>query len=92
MNIKDLKDLKKLIATCRSLGVDAIEIDGIKMSIQLNYAPLKSNRTVAKAAKTTQNQSLAPGGITEDTSIQMPDELTQDQMLFWSANAEDQAQ
>jgi hypothetical protein len=85
VNIKDQKDLKKLIALCRTLGVDAIEVDGIKMSINLNFNTPKSNRAISKAIKSASKTTIAPGGITEDTKIDMPNELTPEQLLFYSA-------
>lgn len=84
MKVNDIKDLKKLIDLCRRTGVEAIEVDGVKMN--LGSAPTviyKDNK------KTTDQTVYTPGGITEDTQIPT-DVMTDEQMLFWSAETENQ--
>lgn len=77
MKIDSLKDLEKLVKLCRKVGIDAIKIDNIEFALAHQPTKLKAT-TIAPAA-------YAPGGITEDTRIDMPDELTQEQLLMWSA-------
>lgn len=80
MVINGVKDLAKVIALCRKEGVTAIKIDGIELS--LGPLPTKQTRTAAKATLT---QTIVPGGI--DESIQIPAALTDEQLLFWSAQS-----
>jgi hypothetical protein len=80
MTIPDLKELKKVIELCRKLGVDLIKVDGVE--IHLGMAPPIEQ---APSLKQTQVQtSYAPGGITEDIKIDIPAELTPEQLLMWS--------
>lgn len=84
MKIESTKDLKKLIQLCRTMGVEAIEVDGVKMN--LGPTPVIVSKTRYKAQPETQvsNTTLAPGGITED--IRIPTNgLTDEQLLFYSA-------
>lgn len=80
MTIKDLKDLKKLIQLCRQTGVEAIEVDNVKMNLgPANYKP-----TTRKTASTKNiEQTYAPGGITADTVIPTST-LTDEELLMWS--------
>lgn len=86
MKIQDLKDLKALIKLCRQTGVEAIELDGVKM----NLGPTPTIYKVAKAksgalSKTSEEStSYPPNGITAD--MQIPTNgLTEEQMLFYSS-------
>ncbi len=80
MQIKDVKDLQKVIELCRKEGVDKIKVDGIY--IELGTAPIPTTKK-----QTTPQISV---GITEDTKVDLPQELTPEQLLFYSvANAEE---
>lgn len=79
MKIENLKHLKQLIQFCLKNGVEAIEVDNIKMNLNLNHKP------TPKSKARIQDKVLAPGGITDDTKIHMPDELTPEQLLFYSS-------
>ena len=87
MKIDNLKDLKKLIDLCRKTGIEAIEVDGVKMNLgpmpttQARIAPQSS--ILAPADQT----EYIPGGITETMSIPTND-LTEEQMLFWSSQGQ----
>ncbi len=76
MTISDLKDLKKLIQLCRHQGVDRITVDGI--TLELGSAPIKETQS-------TRNATPNPGIVTEDTSIETFDSLSEEQKLFWSS-------
>ncbi len=79
MKIETAKELQKLIKIMRAEGVDKIKVDGIE--IELGLAPVKPTK-----AKQTQ----VSAGITEDTKIELPQELTEEQLLMWSvANIEE---
>jgi len=84
MKIESLKDLQKLIQLCRKMGVEAFEVGEIKMS--LGPEPAKYKATAIY--KQTLQKTLAPGGITEDVTIPT-DLLTDEQLLFWSAQGSD---
>ena len=80
MVIKDIKDLKQIIDLCRKTGVDSIKIDNIEL--QLGPSPIKTTTT-------PQRRPYTPAGvITEDTQI-LTDELTADELLFYSATNQD---
>lgn len=78
----DIKELKKIIELCRKTGVTEFKIDNIEF--KLGAEPYKAPQ-VTKAA---QNVTYAPGGITADTRIQT-DELTDEQLLYYSAVSHD---
>jgi len=81
MTIDNLKELQKLINLCRKAGVDIIKVDGIELV--LGKEPVKATTKVPKSILPT----IAPGGITEDTQIEMPDDLSPEQLLFYSATS-----
>lgn len=83
MKIESIKDLDKVIALCRKRGIRAIKIDNIEF--QLDDAAPKATRHVDT---TPTIPAYAPGGITADTKIDMPDELTPEQLLNWSVGGE----
>ncbi len=87
MKIDNLKDLQRLIQLCRKLGVDAIEVDNVKMN--LGSKPERIRTSTASKVHSTQSTVYAPGGITEDTEVPS---LTNDQLLFWSAQGHDEIQ
>jgi hypothetical protein len=88
MNISNLKDLKKLMQLCQSMKIKSIEIDGIKM--ELNDIPDQPKRSYSSKLKEVDPGLLFPqNGISSDMSIPAyqiaTDELTEEQMLFYSA-------
>jgi len=77
--ISDIKDLKQLIKFLRANGIEEfsqgdlrIKFDGSKPT-QVRHTP---------KGKSTPDIF---GEITEDTRIQTPDALTEEQLLFWSS-------
>ncbi len=84
MKLDSLQDLKKLIALCRAQGVDSIKIG----EIELCFGP-----TPEKASKPTRTMpytaSIAPGGITDETSI-IQDDVPD--LLFWSSDPTEREQ
>lgn len=83
MVIKDIKGLKQIIDLCRKAGVESIKIDNIEM--HLGPAPIKYATNTQKLS----NTSYSPAGvITEDTQI-TTDELTAEQLMFYSATNQD---
>lgn len=93
MKIENTKDLKKLIQLCRQLGVEAIEVGGVKMNLGPAPVIIKQERKNYKElAESIINQpTYTPGGITEDTQIPT-DSLTEEQMLFYSSQGHDNEQ
>lgn len=90
MKIDNLKDLKKLIQLCRTTGIEAIEVDGLKMNLGPTPVSYKQHKTATTLLKDNiSNGTVAPGGITEE--IQIPTTgLTDEQLLFYSAQGHDQ--
>lgn len=69
----DAKTLKKLVKTCRELGVLNYKGDGFEFTLS-HDAPVKAPKKTAK--------SKAP--ITPDTEFET-DTLTEEQLLMWSS-------
>jgi hypothetical protein len=87
MQVKDINDLEKIIKLCRKTGVESIKIDNIEL--KLGDQPEK--QLLATPAKKTINTSTyAPGGITEDSKIEIPEQLTEDQLMMWSTGSDQQ--
>lgn len=82
MVIKDIKDLKQIIDLCRKTGIESIKIDNVEM--HLGPAPIKYTTTT----KSTPKAYTPPGVVTEDTQI-TTDELTPEQLLFFSVTNQD---
>lgn len=87
MIIKDLKDLKKLIAICRSTGIESIRFDGIEM--HLGQEPIKYRKS-KDSPKVTENVTLSKtyqstANVPPDLHIPT-DALTEEQLLFYSAD------
>lgn len=80
MTITTLKDLEKLIKKCRSLGVQSIKVDNVEF--HLSDAP---TRQVSRQFTAKQYVADTFGEVNESTKIETPDELTEDQLLFYSA-------
>jgi hypothetical protein len=94
LKVQSLKELQKLIQLCQKTGVTAIEVDGIKMNIRplqeksskidLNAFPEADIRVPAYTsiqAQDTQDEAI-------ELKIDMPDELTDEQLLMWSSRTE----
>lgn len=77
MKIDNLKELRALVKEMRKSGIDAIKIDGIEFTLQ---------DTQPKAKKQAITSTYTPGIITADTRI-ITEELTPEQMLFYSADS-----
>ena len=86
MQVKDINDLEKIIKLCRKTGVESIKIDNIEL--KLGDVPQKSPSLVIP--KRINNPTYAPGGITEDSKIEIPEQLTEEQLMMWSIGPEQQ--
>lgn len=87
MQIESLKELQKLIKACRALGVEKIEIDGIKLEL----GSLPTTRKASKVVEAVQDD-FDLGGIGANTHIPTPDliktdALTEEQLLYYSAQS-----
>ena len=81
MKIDNIKELQKVIQLCRKLGVEVLKTDGVELVL----GPAPEGKAARKYHSTLPTKAVfAPGGITEDTKV-LTDELSPDQMLFWSA-------
>jgi hypothetical protein len=79
LKIENIKELRAVIKLCRELGVDSIEVDSIKL--QLGSKPIK-------ATSTRQSPVYRPttdGTMDVPEIVDMPDELTDEQMMFYSS-------
>jgi hypothetical protein len=89
MKIDNIKQLQKVIQLCRKLGVDALEIDNVKFN--LGAAPKRQRRIEEEVFSPEANIRIPQYNpiVTDDTEgtadIIKTDELTQEQLLMWSA-------
>lgn len=79
MKIETIRDLDKVIALCRKRGISAIKIDNIEFALDAS-TPVRANKTKAE-----QSHNFTSHAISAETKIDLPDELTEDQLLFYSA-------
>lgn len=75
MNLPETKKLKQIVTLCRKMGVESIEIDGIK--ITLGAEPSKPIRKQAKKV-------AVPDNGKDDIESESP---TDQELLFWSTGA-----
>ena len=85
MKVNSLKEFKALVKACRSLGIDAMEVDGIKFNLgrlpqSSKYIPEVSNYSVEADIKVPQFN----GPIT-DVEVPATEQLTEEQLLYYSA-------
>lgn len=93
MKVQNLKEFKALIKACQSLGVTAIEVDGIKVNISAMPVKRSNHRAIDETAFPEASIKVPQydGPITEPEAI--PDAgLTEDQMLYYSAQGHDQVE
>lgn len=88
MKIDSLRDLQKVLRLCRKEGVTDITVDGI--ALHLGPLPVKvSNKPIAAFSDFPEAQVPVPpfNGSTDSVidKIDMPDQLTDEQKLFYSA-------
>lgn len=76
----DLKELSRLIKTCRSLGVEHIKYGDIELKLSdLPTKPKRQSRMLP--------QGLHPMDITESTRVDT-DELSAEELLLYSVGVE----
>ncbi len=99
MKIESLKDLQKVIQLCRKTGVKSFKLDGIEL--ELGDIPNKGSRKPKLGMAFPDTPTIpqySPGGIDEQTKIVAEtmaiatDELSEEDLLFYSSRPEDQAQ
>ncbi len=94
MKIESLKDLQKLIKLCHATGVSAIEVDGVKMNLELGYAQVKPKHLAKDAPKQTTTRSGLP--IIESPANQAiidaisSDGPTDEDIMNWSVRDDSQ--
>lgn len=90
MKIDTLNDLKKVLQVCRKYDVFSIKIDNLEIKLT---AKQEAAGTSASAADLFPEEAVSipkysPGNITDNTKIDTPDELTEEQLLYYSARPE----
>ena len=102
MDISSLKDLKNLLRLCRKEGVSDIEISGIKMHLGpiSDYGAKKLKTSHINSLELPPEASVrvptyTPMPLQEQRNeavehVEMPDELSTEQILFYSAKGEPQ--
>lgn len=98
MKIQNLKELQKVISLCQKTGVTSIKIDGIELLLgpmpnkppkQVDFSAdfPEASLSVPKYAPTTRSDEVK--SIADKIAT---DELTQDQLMFYSAQGHTEAQ
>lgn len=82
MTITTLKELDKLMLLCRKRGVKSIKIDNIEFYIDADEPQTKAQKQYHEAIAP---DLFDPGQIQLPEQVDMPDSLTEDQMLFYSS-------
>jgi len=88
LKIEDIKSLKQVLKLCRENGVSAIEIDGIKLNIALETKKAKVRQVSDFSSDIPEANIKVPqynGEVADDITT---DELTPDQLLFYSSTPE----
>jgi hypothetical protein len=100
VTINNLKELQKVIQACRKLGVQAIKVDNVEFSLgplpnrKVNSQDLQNsivkdfpeaNIAVPSFNGVSKESTYADETYTQQLQIDTPDELTEDQLLFYSA-------
>jgi hypothetical protein len=95
MKIESHKQLESLIKMCMKNGVKSIQVDGI--SIELGDQPIKPKKykQVAEPQDLLQSPTLEeeiqiPQMQYIQDDIKTPDELTEEQAMFWSSEGQQQ--
>jgi hypothetical protein len=96
MKIDTLKDLEKVISLCRKLGVESIKIDNVEF--HLGQLPAKAKKVKSLIVDTFSEADIKVPQYTPVTNATeadriVTDELTEEQLMFYSAqshNTEDQ--
>lgn len=76
---------------CKKRGIKAIKIDNIEFAIEDTVPSITPKASIKLPYTAPDLGSFDPGAISVNDKIDMPDELTQEQLLFFSAqgHAED---
>lgn len=85
MTVSSLKDLKALIKACRQLGVNSIEVDGVKLV--LGSLPIKERNSAIDETAFPEASIQVPkfNGPVADPETPETEGLTEDQLMFYSA-------
>lgn len=84
MTVKDLKDLEKVIKLCRRMGIEAIEVDNVKLNLGPAPKPVTQHSVASDFPEASMKipQYTATSG---DPDAITSDELTPEQLLMWSS-------
>lgn len=86
MTINSLKELDKLMLLCKKRGIEKIKIDNIEFTIDATTEP---KEYIAPLAATLPGVFDPTQGIRVDApDIRTPDQLTEEQLLYYSANGQ----
>lgn len=89
MNIESLKDLEKVLKLARKLGVTTMKVDNIEF--QLGSIPERSKRSdfTSLELPPEANIPVPQYQVSSEAEKILTEELTQEQLLMWSARPED---
>lgn len=89
MKIENIKELAKVIALCRKQGVLAIKIDGIELQLSPTVnqvrAPQLTDFSNDFPEAQVQVPKYSPIADASPDSVDMPDELSEEQLMFYSS-------
>lgn len=93
MKVENLKELEKLVKLCRRTGVQAIKIDGIEFALGADPQASIVKSAIDETVFPEANIRVPKPNIAQVTDqvdkVDMPDELTQEQLMFYSARPEE---
>lgn len=88
--ITNFKDLDKVMQLCRKNGVESIKIGDIEFKIDLSAQAITKPTKTKLPSLAEMHNAINPFDPTAPISddIRTPDQLTADQLLFYSSNGE----
>ena len=94
MKIENLKELQKVISLCRRLGVEAMEVDGVKFNLGSESRTIRKLQIVADDFSEANLKVPKPNLITQSVQetvadVIKTDGLTDEQLLFYSSRSDE---
>ena len=89
MTINSLKELKKLLVLARQEGVESMKVDNIEFHLGRKAVGVKAPDLIMDPLATASIPTpKIYNEVSENDKIEMPDELTEEQLLNWSSRPE----
>lgn len=87
MEVKNLKELQKVIQLCRKLGVEAIEVDNVKLNLGAIPSKIANNtRKVDQEVFPEESIKVPQFTPVQDAADKIAtDELSEEQLMYYSS-------